>query len=137
MGNRFRFWFRIPHRDHNGHFRWLHGKVSDGFTCVPIWGQKRCLCDTDGFGSGFKKIGEPQLCTGLKGADGNLIFEGDMVKLPEDLPQFQYKPIEEVRYIEGTFYAGYQLRDIYRQVTVIGNIYENPELLKQEQACTI
>lgn len=75
-------------------------------------------------------------CTGLKDKNGKLIFEGDIVDiLPEvettgiikwsdDLARFVivYENIQ----CDFDNYYGYELE-------VIGNIYENPELLESEE----
>lgn len=77
-------------------------------------------------------------CTGLKDKNGKLIFEGDIVDiLPEvettgiikwsdDLARFVivYENIQ----CDFDNYYGYELE-------VIGNIYENPELLESEEQC--
>lgn len=76
-------------------------------------------------------------CTGLKDQNGKLIFEGDIIILTESSVPFKKASI----YFEkGCFYADDKnpvgnvslryLVDNKRDVEIIGNIYENPELLQ-------
>lgn len=69
-------------------------------------------------------------CTGLKDKNGKLIYEGDIVK---DLiiPEIFYivKWFNSGFYLESTI-SGSFLKFNDTQQEVIGNIYENPELLK-------
>jgi len=96
----------------------------------------------------------PLQCTGLKDSEGNLIWEGDIVEIKlEDHANSEYDYHTdthitpqivnkcEVRYrlhggyvalVRNAPYKGNVLRLKDGHDKVIGNIYENPELLNQE-----
>lgn len=69
------------------------------------------------------------LYTGLTDKNGKKIFEGDIVKdCLDDIGQIEYKPKYAAFIIQGweTGFAFWVKKDI----EVIGNIHDNPELLK-------
>lgn len=86
----------------------------------------QCLCAEGGINCAYQvdleTVGQ---YTGLKDKNGKKIFEGDIVRyIDNDL-------IEYVEFIDGVFFAGSEeLR--YAYCEVIGNIYDNPELLEEQ-----
>lgn len=89
--------------------------------------------------------GEPQQCTDLKDKNGKLIYEGDIVKMPYIEPILNWMPsdnntelakIEEFKGCFTILYLDFSSRTyLYEwneKIEVIGNIYENKELLESE-----
>ena len=87
---------------------------------------------------------EINFCTGLKDKNGKLIFEGDILKekyFDSDKEQFEYAYLQ-IGYDEKwcSYYQqviDYDYKEAFPEfdfkeenIEVIGNIYENPELLK-------
>lgn len=89
-------------------------------------------------------------CTGLKDKKGKLIYENDIVKRNDDLlivryqeemsclaPQYFYLENDEIIYCGREWFEEYNNEDCKLYTSnlyeVIGNIYENPELLVSEE----
>lgn len=94
------------------------------FTCMdePKIGFENVHCKKIMIGS----YTEPMQFTGLKDRNGKLIYEGDLLSNGIHHPG-------EVIFRDACFYVGPFRCELYKfagsQKEVIGNIYENPELL--------
>jgi hypothetical protein len=62
--------------------------------------------------------------TGLKDCNGKEIYEGDICR-SDDIEA-------PIKYLLGAFWFGAVLLLEPKEIEIIGNIYENPELLKKE-----
>lgn len=101
---------------------------------------------TDGFGWIEVKPEYLMQSTGLEDNNGVEIFEGDIVKVTDEDEEYSYisvvknyaeegYPAFDIEYPSDWEYESNALSTImsggYETIEVIGNIYENPELLEQ------
>ena len=95
-------------------------------------------------GNGYECIYEDTLCqyTGLTDKNGTKIFEGDVVRISEDYYDGLHYSGNEVYYSDGAFCVEYETPEydvtsigflVKEGVEVIGNIYDNPELLSERE----
>lgn len=85
------------------------------------------LLETDIYEVDPSTLGE---CTGLRDMNGKLIFEGDIVKYKDNCYEIKYlkKYMRFSPVKPGTVFAVFD----YTQSEIVGNIHDNPELLKGE-----
>lgn len=72
-------------------------------------------------------------CTGLKDKNGELIYEGDIVKADNTSFQVTFEVLNGgfiCRHLHGTICSSNKYFDSLQNSEIIGNIYENPELLE-------
>lgn len=90
-----------------------------------------CICDGADYEVDPETVGQS---TGLRDANQREIYEGDIVKFTK--PAYTDVPVV-ITWEDGAFMVDHDLylggRDLSR-VTVIGNIYDNPELLEAKNA---
>lgn len=122
-----RFKFRVWNKENKKLYDWDFLEKTKGEDCTLFW----CLNQAQ---NDFKHNILLQ-CTGLKDKNGNLIFEGDLVKVNN-------KTIAIIQYYRGMFGCRFdkEKEDFTRflgvgaysddEIEVIGNIYETPELLE-------
>lgn len=92
--------------------------------------------------TGYRDDGVLMQFTGLQDKNGREIFEGDIVKVDDDWDEYGWMAgeIREVYFFDGSYRLkpprtdvgrGHTLEDGTDGLSVIGNIYENPELLEE------
>ena len=109
------------------------------FSVLEIDFKNKLAADETYWGAHFFDEIELMQSTGLVDWEGVEVYEGDIVKIPDDYEVFGKNAGEicKVVFDSGCF----RLKTLYgrgrgfwfeddNMVTIIGNIYENPELLK-------
>lgn len=117
--------------------KWVYGdlireKKSFGKICTRIYRTTNNgweLIDVDS-----KTVGQ---YTGLTDKNGNKIFEGDIVDFPDRPDSESYGVVEydtnetEFGIVYDSIYEGLGRQYHSRDIEVIGNIFDNPELLEE------
>jgi uncharacterized phage protein (TIGR01671 family) len=86
-------------------------------------------------GKGYWRVLPIMQYSGLKDKNGKEIYEGDIVSATNRLHECEVK--QNVHYLNGCFMFGnwnaHEFFNKHQFIEVIGNIYENPELLEGNQ----
>jgi len=110
--------------------RWVYGllRVRDGLDHAIIEESNGAGHDID-----IKTVGQ---LTGLLDKNGKEVFEGDIIHFTDDYHSKKFN--REVIFVDGSFRYTSQQNKCYslsrivgQSFQVIGNIYQNPELLKE------
>lgn len=124
--------------------KWLYGYylVNRGLHFICPEGISNPLASWEDFVVEEESVGE---YTGLKDRNGKEIYEGDIVKAPlldpifGDILSDAFDNVA-ISFYNGSFIVAYYngrhkiyLQDLFDKIEVIGNIYENKELLEDEE----
>lgn len=131
-----RYLFRAKRID-NG--QWVQGAVLYHDDTATIFNQHPADGSLQGFEVDINTICQ---CTGLNDKNGNLIWENDIafVKDEDGCSGQMDTGIGEISFLEGLWYIEggvqnglFSLIDRCFQIEVIGNSFDNPELLMEEE----
>ena len=87
----------------------------------------------NGEGSGEGGAYELMQYTGFKDVDGKEIYEVDILRIYDEEDNEDFSWVDDVSFLCGGFFSGDEdlVGNIHFRARVIGNIYENPELIQQ------
>lgn len=126
-------------RTENG--EWVEGYLVGAGDCMLI-PRDSIHCGGEGFKEGYAYVVDPQTvgqCTGLCDRNDEWIFEGDVVRGVDRLNK-GLEVCGHVGYENGSFVIVDDIMTHYRwldyDVEIIGNIYDNPEPLGENENAT-
>lgn len=121
---------------------WLYGWY--GKTAFGAWPLKDSIIPAEDAKNGYLRheqivpatLGQ---YTGLNDINGTMIFEGDVVSVLMGHGTLRQNMVGVIEYIRGAFTVAWRIKDYGRHfagylddITVIGNIHDNPKLIKEE-----
>ena len=125
----------IEYRTNYKNGDWVYGLVTtmydDSFPNLPA--EMKNTDGVSGIDVDHRTIGE---YTGLTDKNGTKIFEGDIVETMSIQEAYGTDKFY-VRFVQGNFYAClggtvWTLRSCAESVKVVGNIYDNPEMISHD-----
>lgn len=123
-----RYLFRGKRID-NG--EWVIGAVLFHDDATTIFNQHPADGSLQGFEVNIKTICQ---CTGLKDKNGKLIWENDVIRCNYETSIVKWEKSEwRIKWIDEAVWRrdlDYWVNESKREVNVVGNIFDNPELLE-------
>lgn len=124
-----RYLFRGKRID-NG--EWVIGAVLFHDDATTIFNQHPADGSLQGFEVNIKTICQ---CTGLKDKNGKLIWENDVIRCNYETSIVKWEKSEwRIKWIDEAVWRrdlDYWVNESKREVNVVGNIFDNPELLEE------
>lgn len=121
----------------NGHTRWVYYSIETtldrkGDTELKMeWGDRRCDCPTHELGEGFSPYKDPQIYTGIRDKQGDMVYVGDYLKHDEKIYQVLYNPggfFELQDVTSGNFMMTWAPSSFIPLGVLVGNTEDTPEL---------
>lgn len=130
--------FRGKDQNNEWHIGYLVVKLGVHYIYEPIWEKSRGeYKKTDRFEEYNVRLETIGQFTGVFDKNGNEIYEGDIVNVRVTNDRFKKNPrfrngVVTFCEYDGGWAVGCYYRFLPKRMEVIGNIYDNPELTKEE-----
>lgn len=109
---------------------WIYGTYIDGFIIEGVIEATNEYITIEKWESVHKySVGQ---YTGFNDLDENEIYEGDILRIYDEEDNEDFSWVDDVSFLCGGFFSDDEdlVGNIHFRARVIGNIYENPELLE-------